>query len=83
MLSKFINFVILMLLICLLNNISIYIKLEHVGNMDDYVGVRLPKELMDLVDEVIKSRKYGYRSRAEFVAEAVREKLARLGVIKA
>ncbi|MEM1983319.1 MAG: ribbon-helix-helix domain-containing protein [Zestosphaera sp.] len=51
--------------------------------MDDYVGVRLPKELMDLVDEVIRSRKWGYRSRAEFVAEAVREKLARLGVIKA
>jgi|GEM_PF-2694302 len=42
-------------------------------------GVRLPKELMDLVDEVIRSRKWGYRSRAE----AVREKLARLGVIKA
>ena len=46
-------------------------------------GVRLPKELMDLVDEDPKSRKWGYRSRAEFVAEAVREKLARLGVIKA
>lgn len=50
--------------------------------MSDYVGVRLPKELMDLVDEVIKSRRYGYRSRAEFVAEAVRDKLARLGVIR-
>ncbi|MEM1797357.1 MAG: ribbon-helix-helix domain-containing protein [Zestosphaera sp.] len=43
----------------------------------------MPKELMDLVDEVIRSRKWGYRSRAEFVAEAVREKLVRLGVIKA
>ncbi|MEM1665705.1 MAG: hypothetical protein QXQ31_08355 [Zestosphaera sp.] len=36
----------------------------------------MPKELMDLVDEDPKSRKWGYRSRAEFVAEAVREKLA-------
>ncbi|MGC8975849.1 MAG: ribbon-helix-helix domain-containing protein [Thermoprotei archaeon] len=50
--------------------------------MSDYVGVRLPKELIDLVDEIVKSRKYGYRSRAEFIAEAVREKLAKMGLIK-
>jgi len=48
----------------------------------DYVTVKLPRELAEYIDVVIKERKFGYRSRAEFVAEAVREKLRQLGYLK-
>jgi len=47
-----------------------------------YVSIKIRKELAEVIDEVIKDGKYGYRSRAEFVAEAVREKLRRLGYLK-
>ncbi len=40
-----------------------------------YVNVKIPIELADEVDKVIEKRLLGYRSRAEFVAESVREKL--------
>lgn len=48
----------------------------------DYVTVKLPRELAEYIDIIIRSRRYGYRSRAEFVAEAVREKLRQLGFFK-
>ena len=40
-----------------------------------YVNVGLPKELIKLIDETVKSSKKGFRSRAEFVIEGVREKI--------
>ena len=40
-----------------------------------YVNVKIPVELADEVDKVLERRLLGYRSRAEFVAEAVRDKL--------
>jgi metal-responsive CopG/Arc/MetJ family transcriptional regulator len=40
-----------------------------------YLNVKLPVELADEVDEVLEKKLLGYRSRAEFVAEAVRDKL--------
>jgi len=39
-----------------------------------YVNVKLPVELDDEVDKILE-KLLGYRSRAEFVAEAVRDKL--------
>lgn len=45
---------------------------EEKKTRDPYVTVRIPKELGDLIDEVIKSRMYGYRTRAELVKEAIR-----------
>jgi hypothetical protein len=39
-----------------------------------YVNVKLPVELGDEVDKILE-KILGYRSRAEFVAEAVRDKL--------
>ena len=42
-----------------------------------YVNVGIPEELVGLIDEVWKSSKKGFRSRAEFVIEAIREKLSR------
>ena len=40
-----------------------------------YVNVKIPIELADEVDKVLEKRLLGYRSRAEFVAESVRDKL--------
>lgn len=40
-----------------------------------YVNVKLPVELADEVDKILVKKLLGYRSRAEFVAEAVRDKL--------
>lgn len=43
-----------------------------------YVNVKLPVELADEVDKVLEKKLLGYRSRAEFVAEAVRDKLIQI-----
>ena len=42
---------------------------------DEYTTVRLPKELMEEVDKILKRGVMGYKSRAEFIKEAMREKL--------
>ena len=47
----------------------------------DYVTVKLPKGLADLIDEVIESGRFGYRTRGEFVSEAVRRLLKELGYL--
>jgi metal-responsive CopG/Arc/MetJ family transcriptional regulator len=40
-----------------------------------YVNVKIPVELADEVDKILEKKLLGYRSRGEFVAEAVRDKL--------
>jgi metal-responsive CopG/Arc/MetJ family transcriptional regulator len=40
-----------------------------------YVNVSLPLELIKEVDKTWKRSKQGYRSRAEFVMEAIRQRL--------
>jgi len=42
---------------------------------EDYLSVRLPKELMIVIDRLISRRAFGFRSRAEFIADAVRRRL--------
>jgi metal-responsive CopG/Arc/MetJ family transcriptional regulator len=37
-----------------------------------YVTIKLPKELMDVIDEIVEKKELGFVSRAEFVKEAVR-----------
>lgn len=44
-----------------------------------YVNISITEELAKLIDEYIKKSKEGYRSRAEFMSEAVR---LRLGIAK-
>jgi metal-responsive CopG/Arc/MetJ family transcriptional regulator len=41
----------------------------------DYAGINIPIELAKKIDKIIDSKKYGYKKRAEFVKEAIREKL--------
>jgi len=43
-----------------------------------YTTVALPNVLLDQVDDIVKSNKYGYVSKPEFIKEAIREKLQRL-----
>ncbi len=43
----------------------------------NYVNISVPSNLINLVDNTWKDSKKGYRSRAEFVMEAVREKIDR------
>ncbi len=42
---------------------------------DRYRSVRLPEELIEEIEKVIRSGKHGYKSIAEFIKEAVREEL--------
>jgi metal-responsive CopG/Arc/MetJ family transcriptional regulator len=43
------------------------------------VNVKVPEELADEIDKVLKERRLGYRSRAEFVVEAARQRLIEIG----
>jgi len=40
-----------------------------------YVNVKIPVELADEIDKILEKKLLGYRSRAELVAEAIRDKL--------
>ena len=42
---------------------------------DEYTTVRLPKVLMQEIDSILRQGLMGYKSRAEFIKEAIREKL--------
>jgi metal-responsive CopG/Arc/MetJ family transcriptional regulator len=44
---------------------------------DEYVTVRIPKQLADEIDEIIRSETLGYRTRAEMVKEAIRLRIER------
>jgi len=47
----------------------------------EYRTAKIPEELAKIIDEIVKSRKYGYRSFNEFVVEAVRKRLRELGYL--
>ncbi len=40
-----------------------------------YINVGVPETLIKLIDSIWKKSKKGFRSRAEFVIEAIREKI--------
>ena len=41
--------------------------------MTSYITIRLPKKLVEEIDEVLEHKNLGYTSRAELVKEAVRD----------
>ena len=47
-------------------------------SLDDYTTVRLPKELMEEIDDIIRQGIRGYKSRAEFIKEALRKRFEEL-----
>lgn len=52
------------------------------SNSDDYTTVRLPKELISEIDEIIASGFRGYKSRSEFIKEAIRRRLDEVQTFK-
>ena len=44
----------------------------------NYLNVRLPKQLIALVDRIVDRKALGFRSRAEFIADAVRRRLEQI-----
>jgi len=37
-----------------------------------YINVSLPEEIIEIVDRIIKAKKWGYKSRPEVINDAVR-----------
>lgn len=46
-----------------------------------YINIPLPDELADRINNIIKTANLGYKTKSEFVKEAVREKLIKLNMI--
>ena len=46
--------------------------------MRKYTNIPLPDELAEQIDRLIKTANLGYKTKSEFIKEAVREKLIRL-----
>ena len=46
--------------------------------MNNYKNIALPEDLIERIDAVIKKSKMGYKTRGEFVKEAVRTLLKEL-----
>jgi hypothetical protein len=51
------------------------VTIERIHLPKQYVNVKIPVELATEVDKILEKKLLGYRSRAEFVAEAVGDKL--------
>lgn len=44
----------------------------------NYLNVRLPKQLITQVDRIVDRKALGFRSRAEFIADAIRRRLEQI-----
>ncbi|MEM0049669.1 MAG: ribbon-helix-helix domain-containing protein [Candidatus Bathyarchaeia archaeon] len=53
-------------------------KVEGEREEARYVSIKIPKELMDEVDRIVSAGILGYKSRMEFIKDAVRDKILRL-----
>ena len=42
---------------------------------NDYTTIKLPKELLEQIENIIDSKKYGFKTKPEFIKEAIREHL--------
>ncbi len=49
---------------------------------DEWTYINLPTELAQQIDDLVNARKHGYRSRSDFVADAVRQLLKQLKPLK-
>lgn len=46
--------------------------------MRQYTNIPIPDELAEQIDRLIKTANLGYKTKSEFIKEAVREKLIKL-----
>ena len=51
------------------------------GEKRDYTTVSLPWALVDKIDAVVESQKYGYRNRSDFILDSIRKRLRELGAL--
>lgn len=51
-------------------------------SMRRYTNIPLPDELAKQIDEIIETSKWGYKTKSEFIKEAVRQKLIELDKLK-
>lgn len=49
--------------------------------MNRTTRVNVPVEMAKAVDKVVANKKFGYKSRDDFVRDAIRESLMRVGVL--
>ncbi len=65
-------------------NVTFMTSFSRTGSManEDYVGVRLPKELVAEIDRLVNRKALGFRSRAEFIADAIRRRLEEIVTIE-
>ncbi len=47
-----------------------------------YTNIGVPRELMEKVEQIVSTSKLGYRTRSEFIIEAVREKVQQIAKIQ-
>lgn len=52
-----------------------YVSMGFVMGRQDYVTVKLPRDLLEEIDRVLG--RFGYRSRTEFIKDAIRDLLRR------
>jgi len=50
--------------------------------MNKYINIPLPEELAKQIEKVILKSSLGYKTKTEFIKEAVREKLIELAKLK-
>lgn len=50
-------------------------KKSSIVDVSEYINIPLPKELAKQIEEVIQKANMGYKTKTEFIKEAVREKL--------
>ena len=42
---------------------------------EEYTTIKLPKDLLDKIEKIIQSKKYGFKTKPEFIKEAIRQEL--------
>ena len=42
---------------------------------DDYTTIKLPNEIVQRIKRLVDSNKYGFKSKSEFIKEAIRQEL--------
>ncbi len=47
----------------------------QINKMEGYTNISLPKDLAEKIDKIIQKSKKGYKTRSEFVKDAVRRLL--------
>jgi Arc/MetJ-type ribon-helix-helix transcriptional regulator len=44
-----------------------------------WTTIALPEEIVEIIDRVVEAKKHGFRSRSDFVIEAIKWRLKELG----